>query len=164
MTDNAIREALLKQDPSVPDGPTFQSLNDMFAADQRRVRRLTICTITVWVVWVLALAVGLGLPVLVRPAQPSAPPSATATTQAAPGPSPTRAPTHAGGAIAAGGVVVCIILMLGLPILGIVLLVILFATSRSANIKQMRVNIARIEQQIAAVARPQSSLTAERPR
>jgi hypothetical protein len=161
MTDNAIREALLKREPS--DGSTIQSLNDMFAAEQRRVRRLTICTITVWVVWVLALVVGFGLPVLVRPAQPSAPPSAISTTKAAPGPSPAT-PTHTGGAIAAIGVAIGIILMIGLPILGIVLLVVLLATSRAANTKQMRANIARIEQQIAAIARSQASSTAERPR
>ena len=147
MTYAPLRDALLNQMGGAAVAAELNALNELVAAEARRARRLTIWTVVVWCLW---LALLFSYPLLRRPAPP------------APGSVSTLATTQPSGAGVAPGTeygflpsalevlagTLIFVAFVGLPLVGIVLLILMILARRAASMGQVRASLASIDAQL----------------
>jgi hypothetical protein len=163
MTES-LRKALLEQMGATAVTSELQALTNLVESEQRRSRRLLIWTLAVWGAWLALIAVSLGLPQIQKAMAPprQAIPAATqpATSQA------TEAdPTPANSAVSRPpppsmlGAIVGSLFMAavpGLPVIGIILLIRLIFSHRSASLAQIKASLAGIDAQLKHLAASQT--------
>jgi hypothetical protein len=155
VTDHSFREALLKQNGETSVEAQLQVFDDLVKADRRQARRLTIWTISVWAVWVTMIAVGLGLPMVLSASAPRAarPPqeAITPATTTVSVPVPAQNNANPGGLMPLVAAILGVVVMavfFGLPIAGVVLLVMMIAARRSATMSQIQASLMSIDVQL----------------
>jgi len=154
MTQSNLKDELLKQNGHTALDQEVSNLRRLVEAEQRRARRLTIWTISVWILWILMLALGLGLPYVQARSNG---PHVTSTTQPIQD-TPTAAQlqqqqqrvNHSGGgsALAAAVGVMLLAVFLVMPFAGIVLTIMMILARRSASFGQIRASLASIDVQL----------------
>ena len=161
MTSPHFREALLKLNGGASVEAELNTLNDLVKSEQRRARRLTGWTIAVWAVWFAMLTVSIGVPIVsYRLAQRTAPPGAPggATTAPTSMPDLPPRPLHDSRALASFKAFVGLLLLAGflsLPVVGVVLLVLMVISRRSASMTQIRASVASLDAQLRLIAMSQ---------
>lgn len=148
MPENTLKSELLKNlNPPTTNGfdAEVARLHGIIDGEQRRVRRLARWTMGVWGVWLLLISIGLIVPIL---SQSSAP--APGTTQPVAVPTAQHHPTNI--------VLLTIGMVIGaqvfiLPVVGVLLLIVLIFTRRSAGQNQIRASLAAIELQLSRLSR-----------
>ena len=148
MTENSFKSELLKQNGKSAVDEQVSRLHGIIAAEQRRVRRLARWTIAVWAVWILMISLSLVVPMVAYQASRSSGPPGQATTMPVAPP-----PVHhaSGGFQTALALVMGIVMigaLLGLPIAGVVLVVMLIVSRRTASMNQLRASLAAIDAQL----------------
>jgi hypothetical protein len=131
MSDNAIRESLLQQNPTT--SVALKMLHDLMEAENRRVRWLTACTWVIWSVWLVSLLLYVLLVVSVR-WQPA-------------GVQPVVWPIW--------------LVLVPLAVVGTILLILQFLARRSATLSQLRVSVAAIDEQLKLLSAARGSSPTE---
>ena len=143
MSEPKLRDVLIKQNGTAGVDGGLDMLDRLLDQEERRVRRLKRWTIAVWVAWVACILLNL---VLWMAAHRSGPPPATA---------PVVPSTSSSGALALIMMLIILISMagiFGLPIVGLVLLVMTFVARRSANANRIQASLAAIDAQLKSLA------------
>jgi hypothetical protein len=139
MNDQSLRDALLSQDGGRSVDAELDVLNGLVQAEARRGRRLAICTLAVWVLWVaMALAFALSGTLEKAPELPA-------------GAVPASVPTFPGPQMFVTGIFGVLLVLVGLlclPAVVMVPLIFVFLARRSVSIGQIRVGLASIEAQL----------------
>jgi hypothetical protein len=152
MSENPLKNELLKQNGKSPVDQEVSRLHAIIAAEERRVRRLTFWTIGVWAVWILMVSLSVGIPmVLYRTAQhtPTSQPAA-----AAPAPVAHHTPGTATAIFATVVGIVLIVAFVGLPLAGVVLVIMLIVTRRTASLNQVRASLGAVDAQLRMLGAP----------
>jgi hypothetical protein len=159
MIDPSFRDELLKQNRETTMEARLKVLDDLVQADRRSLRRLTIGTIAVWAVWVSMIAATLGMPMILAatiPQSANQPPVSSTTTTTLPQPIPEQGPSHSGGiprVVAAIFAIFWFAMLVGLPIAGVVLIVMRITARRSATMSQIQGSLAEINTQLSLLLR-----------
>jgi hypothetical protein len=157
MIDPSFRDELLKQNGAATMEAQLKVLDDLVQADRRYIRRLTIATIAVWAVWVSMMAVSLGLPMILgATASPTTnqPPVSSTTTTTLPLPIPEQGPSYSGGAWRGGAgifAVIVLVIFFSLPIAGVILIVMLITTRRTATMGEIQASLVSINAQLKMI-------------
>lgn len=150
MSEETFKSELLRQNGKSAVDEEVSRLHGIIAGEQRRVRRLAFWTIAVWAVWILMISLSLVMPMVFYSLARANPPAHATTMPVAPPP----AHHAAGGAQAAAAMIVGLLMvgaLLGLPIAGVVLAVMLIVTRRTASMNQVRASLAAIDAQLRAL-------------
>jgi len=152
MSENTFKSELLKQNGKSAVDEEVSRLHRTIEAEQRRVRRLVWWTIGVWVIWILMISVSLVVPMVLS--RTNAPPS-TATTLPI-NPPPAHHPIHSGWEATLGMIVGVLIVagFFGLPLAGVILVIMLILTRRTASMNQIRASLAAIDAQLRQLGAP----------
>lgn len=152
MSENTFKNELLKQNGKSAVDEEVSRLHRTIEAEQRRVRRLVWWTIGVWVIWILMISVSLVMPMVLS--RTNAPPPAATTLPI--NPPPAHHPIHSGWEAALGVIVGVLIVgvFFGLPIAGVILVVMLILTRRTASMNQIRASLAAIDAQLRQMGAP----------
>lgn len=160
MTESTVKEALLRQN----GGPSLEAelnmLNTLMEAEARRARRLKRWAIAVWVVWLAVVVLLFGGYALLRVRAPQAP--APVQGEA---PAGQAAPNESHSLISAVSVTVVILLfacLAGLPIIGVIFLILLLLSPRSATVMQLQTGLSALDTQLRSLAGAQKK-TADGP-
>lgn len=167
MSEKELRDALLKQNGGAHPGPLdaeLSALQRLVDAEKRRMRRLTIWTIIVWCAWVLMIMAGLGAPMLAYqsarsdgPVPPTTQPVETTQPAAT---SIDQSHRRARQVPLYGVIIGCVVfaLVLGLPIAGLVLLIMMILGRRTASTNRIRASVAALEAKLRLLelGKPQS--------
>lgn len=157
MTHAPLRNALLNQMGGASVAAELDTLNALVNAQVRRARRLTMWTVIVWSLWFAQFALYLAVPMMSysRSAAPRPAPPGTMSTLAQTQPADPRTAMPPGkeyghppsvlGAIAGS---LLLLAFLGLPPLGIVLLVLTILSRRAASMGQVRASLTSIDAQL----------------
>lgn len=150
MNEAPFRDELLKQNSSAALGMEMDGFKKLIEAEHRRSTKLLRWTIGIWAGWVVLLLMGLLYPAISYAFSSNAnrPPIATTqqSTDAAAAPAPAQK--------SIGKAVVVSIYLIGvtaMPVAGMILLVMTFLSTRSANAAQIRASLASIETQLAVL-------------
>lgn len=152
MSENTFKSELLKQNGKTAVDEEVSRLHRTIEAEQRRVRRLVWWTIGVWLIWILMISVSLVVPMVLS--RTNAPPP-TATTLPI-NPPPAHHPIHSGWEAALGMIVGVLIVagFFGLPLAGVILVIMLVLTRRTASMNQIRASLAAIDSQLRQIGAP----------
>lgn len=152
MTENTFKNELLKQNGKLGVDEEISRLHKTIEAEQRRVRRLVWWTIGVWAAWVLMISVALVVP-MVQAHMNRTP--ANVTTMPV-NPSPAHSPAHGAGNPLLGMIlgVLTVGAFFGLPIAGVILVLILILTRRTASMNQIRASLTAIDAQLRQLGAP----------
>lgn len=152
MSENTFKSELLKQNGKSAVDEEVSRLHRTIEAEQRRVRRLVWWTIGVWVIWILMISVSLVVPIVLSRTN-APPPAATALPISPP---PAHHPIHSGWEAALGVIVGVLIVaaFFGLPVAGVILVLMLILTRRTASMNQIRASLAAIDAQLRQLGAP----------
>ncbi|HEY1685666.1 MAG TPA: hypothetical protein VGG19_12940 [Tepidisphaeraceae bacterium] len=132
--NNTLKDELLNQNGHAVTDSDVSLLHTVIAAEENRFRKLLFWTICTWILWVLILPfIFIGPAMLASPHLDIAP-SATIL-----------------------GLVLFIACIVGLPIAGIILAIMLIMTRRSAGLHQLRVALAVIEARLRLMSSNQAN-------
>ena len=151
MTENTFKSELLKQNGQSAVDEEVSRLHRIVQGERRRVRRLVFWTVAVWAVWITMISVSLVVPMVLSRTNSPAPASTTMPA--------TPPPAHhpAGGGQAALGIIFGVLMVgafLGLPLAGVVLVLMLIVTRRTASMNQVRASLAAIDAQLRQLGAP----------
>lgn len=151
--ENTLKRELLKQNGKTAADQEVSRLHGIIQSEQRRVRRLFWLTIVCWTIWLLGISLSVVVPQIQAHGNP---PVTSPETQPAP---VVRSHHSSPGEMFAGMVLGTILLaaVIGLPILGIVLAIMLIVTRRTASLNQVRASLAAIDAQLRMLGPPASS-------
>ncbi len=152
MSENTFKNELLKQNGKSAVDEEVSRLHRTIEAEQRRVRRLVWWTIGVWIIWILMISVALVVPMVLS--HENRPPG-TATTMPIHPPAAHHA-THSGWEAVLGTIVGVLMLaaFFGLPLAGVILVLMLILTRRTASMNQIRASLAAIDAQLRQIGAP----------
>jgi hypothetical protein len=150
MSESTFKSELLKQNGKAAVDEEVSRLRAIIAAEQRRVRRLAFWTVGVWAVWFLMISLSLGIPVILAH---SAPPQTT-TQPAVPPRVANHSPSGLTGVFAGVFAIIYLAALLGLPVGGIVLAIMLIVSRRTASLNQVRAGLASIDAQLRMLGAP----------
>ena len=152
MSENTFKNELLKQNGKSAVDEEISRLHKTIEAEQRRVRRLVWWTIGVWVIWILMISIALVVPMI--QSRINTPP-AHSTTMSVNSPA-VHSPAHSGGNPLPGAIVSVLIVaaFFGLPIAGVILVLMLILTRRTASMNQIRASLAAIDAQLRQIGAP----------
>jgi len=146
MSEPTFKSELLKQNGKAAVDEEVSRLRNIIAAEQRRVRRLAFWTIGVWAVWFLMISLSLGIPVIMAH---SAGPQPAMTVPVA-----NHSPSGVAAVFAGVFAILYIAAFLGLPVAGIVLVIMLIVSRRTASLNQVRAGLASIDAQLRMLGAP----------
>ncbi|HEX5243539.1 MAG TPA: hypothetical protein VFW23_09795 [Tepidisphaeraceae bacterium] len=146
MSENTFKSELLKQNGKSAVDEEVSRLHRTIEAEQRRVRRLVWWTIGVWLIWILMISVALVVPMV--QAHSNRPPANVTTVPVVS--APVHAPAHHGGNPLVGMIfgVLTVGAFFGLPVAGVILVLMLILTRRTASMNQVRASLAAIDAQL----------------
>jgi hypothetical protein len=157
MSDHSLRDALLKQQNEGTSVETqLNVFNELVQVERRRARRLTIWTLAVWAVWVSMMAVGLGLPMVLQATavRPPQKPATSTTTTTVPTSVPAQSHPNPGGPMQVAMAILAVFFMVVffcLPVAGVVLLVMMIVSRRSATMSQIQASLMSIDAQLKLI-------------
>ena len=149
MTENTFKSELLKQNGQSSVDEEVSRLHRIVQVERRRVRRLVFWTVAVWAIWITMISVSLVVPMVLSRTNPPGSTTMPAT------PPPAHHP--AGGGQAALGIIFGVLMVgafLGLPLAGVVLVLMLIVTRRTASMNQVRASLAAIDAQLRQLGAP----------
>ena len=153
MSENAMRESLLRQNATASVEAELKMLHGLMDAENRRARRLTTWTWVVWCVWFgVVVLMFVVYPLLGRKKPAAAQQPAVPAAQAAP-----RDEVPFIGVVILATVPLMLIAAVLLPPAGIILLILQILARRSATLSQLRVSVAAIDAQLKLLAAAQTS-------
>lgn len=152
MSENTFKNELLKQNGKSAVDEEVTRLHKTIEAEQRRVRRLVWWTIGVWLIWILMISIALVVPMILS--HENRPPG-TATTMPIHPPA-VHQPAHTGWEAVLGTIVGVLIVsaFFGLPVAGVILVLMLILTRRTASMNQIRASLAAIDAQLRQMGAP----------
>jgi hypothetical protein len=129
--------------------------------ENRRARKLTIWAVIVWGFWLTMLILSIELPMIAKAtANNQPPPAQSAVVQDNPTSSEPALAGQNGAMIFVKGVVFFLVAMMfcGLPLTGIVLIILMILSRRTASLSRIRASLASIETQLKllAISKPPS--------
>lgn len=150
MNETSFRDELLKQNSSAAPGMEMDGFKKLIEAEHRRSTKLLRWTIGIWAGWVVVLLMGLLYPAISYAFSRDASRPPVAATQQSTGAATAAVPAQK----SIGKAVVVSIYLIGvtaMPVAGMILLVMTFLATRSANSTQIRASLAAIEMQLAVL-------------
>lgn len=150
MNETSFRDELLKQNSSAAPGMEMDGFKKLIEAEHRRSTKLLRWTIGIWAGWVVVLLMGLLYPAISYAFSRDASRPPIAATQQSTGAATAAVPAQK----SIGKAVVVSIYLIGvtaMPVAGMILLVMTFLATRSANSTQIRASLAAIEMQLAVL-------------
>lgn len=146
MSENTFKSELLKQNGKSAVDEEVSRLHRTIEAEQRRVRRLVWWTIGVWLIWILMISISLVVPMVQAHMNR---PLANVTTMPVSSSPPVHAPAR-GGNVLLGAImgVLIVAAFFGLPVAGVILVLMLILTRRTASMNQIRASLAAIDAQL----------------
>jgi hypothetical protein len=155
MSEPSIRDALLQQNGGTSFESELKMLNGLVEAESRRVRRLTFWAIGVWVLWFFVIATLCGGSLLAFDPVPEIP-----AAEKLEAPQVKEPPSRTAKFLAATSLFAVTVLLCGfvvLTVVGVVLLILLMVSRRSATVTQLRIGVTSIEAQLRLLAAAQKT-------
>lgn len=150
MNETPFRDELLKQASAAAPGMDMDGFKNLIEAERRRSTKLLRWTIGIWAGWVVLLLMGLLYPAISYAFSSDANRPAIAATQQST--DAAAAPAPAQKSVGKAAVVsIYLIGVTAMPVAGMILLVMTFLATRSANSTQIRASLAAIETQLAVL-------------
>jgi hypothetical protein len=153
MNESEMREPLLRQNGGPSVEAELKMLRKLMDAETRRIGRLKHWTIGIWAVWLAVVVVTFGAYGFLAGPAPKALPAVQREAPAGQAP-----PKESSPLLSAITMIVVFLLfacVAGLPIVGIIFLVILMLSPRSATVTQLRSSLAALDAQLRLLAATQ---------
>lgn len=149
MSKMTLKSELLNQNDHSAVDQEVSRLHEIIAAEERRVRRLVSWTISVWMLWFLMIGLAIGIPILTRSTSPH-----VATQPVVAVPPVGHAPGGVTDIFVWIGAIIAAAAFLGLPVAGMIRVVMLVATRRTASLNQVRASLAAVDAQLRLLGAP----------